>query len=141
VEVLVDTSIWSIALRRRGKTSDLEQRLAALLADLIRDQRARLIGSIRQELLSGIRDSNEYARLRKYLRAFPDEALHASDYEEAASCFNQCRARGIAGSPDDFLICAVALARKWQIFTTDADFKSYAKVMPILMYPVEDGPS
>jgi hypothetical protein len=35
-----------------------------------------------------------------------------------------------------FLICAVALARKWQILTTDAGFKNYAKAMPIVMYPL-----
>jgi predicted nucleic acid-binding protein len=136
VEVLVDTSVWSLALRRKGKISDVEQGLTALLADLIREKRARLIGSIRQELLAGIRDPADYERLRKYLRAFPDEPLDTSDYEQAAYCFNQCRSRGIAGSPADFLICAVALARKWQILTTDADFKAYAKVMPILMHPL-----
>ena len=134
--VLVDTSIWSLALRRKGKINTVEQGLTALLADLIRQKRARLIGSIRQELLSGIRDLAEYERLRKYLHAFPDEPLDTTDYEQAARCFNQCRLRGIAGSPADFLICAVALARKWQILTTDADFKAYADVMPILIYPI-----
>jgi predicted nucleic acid-binding protein len=136
VEVLVDTSIWSLALRRKGKISDVEQGLTALLADLIRENRARLIGSIRQELLSGIRDPAEYDRARKYLRAFPNEPLDTADYEQAASCSNRCRSRGIAGSPADFLICAVALARKWQILTTDADFKAYVNVMPIRIYPL-----
>jgi len=136
VEVLVDTSIWSLALRRKGKISDVEQGVTTLLADLIQQKRARLIGSIRQELLSGIRDRAEYHRLRKYLRAFPDEPLDTSDYEQAAYCFNECRSRGIADSPADYLICAVALARKWQILTTDADFKAYANVMPILIHPI-----
>jgi predicted nucleic acid-binding protein len=136
VDVLVDTGIWSLALRRNGKISDVEQGLTALLADLIREKRARLIGSIRQELLSGIRDLGQYDRLRKYLHAFPDEPLDASDYEQAAYRSNQCRSRGIAGSPAAHLICAVALTRKWHILTTDADFKAYANVMPILIYPI-----
>jgi predicted nucleic acid-binding protein len=135
MEVLVDTSIWSLALRRpKGQISDVEQRLAALLGDLILDGRARLIGPIRQELLSGIREPAQYERLRRYLGAFPDEPITTTDYEQAAQCSNQCRSRGIAGSPVDCLICALALARKWQIFTTDADFKSYSKAMPIKMY-------
>jgi len=136
VEVLVDTSIWSLALRRKGKISDVEQYLTALLADLIREKRARMIGCIRQELLSGIRDLAEYERLRTYLHAFPDQPLDTLDYEQAAGCHNQCRSRGVAGSPADFLICAVALGRKWQILTTDADFKTYAGAMPILMHPL-----
>jgi predicted nucleic acid-binding protein len=111
----------------------------ALLGDLIRDNRARVIGPIRQELLSSIREPAQYARLRNYFRSFPDESLDTTDYEQAAQCSNQCRTRGITGSPVDFLICAVALARKWQILTTDADFKTYAKAIPIKMYPLVGG--
>ena len=136
MEVLVDTSVWSLALRRpKGNISETEQRLTAALGDLIRDDRVRLIGPIRQELLSGIREPAQYERLRNYLRAFPDQPLGASDYEKAAECSNQCRSRGIVGSATDFLICAVALARKWQILTTDGDYRTYAKAVPIPMYP------
>jgi predicted nucleic acid-binding protein len=137
VEVLADTSVWSLALRRRkGQISDIERDMTALLGDLIRDNRARLIGPIRQELLSGIREPAQYERLRHYLRSFPDQPLGTADYEQAAQCSNQCRSRGITGSATDFLICAAALARKWQILTTDADFKIYAKAMPVMMYPL-----
>jgi len=132
VEVLVDTNIWSVALRRsRAHIGEAENTLTVVLRDLIRDDRARLIGPIRQELLSGIRETIQYERLRGYLRAFPDENLTMDDYEHAARCNNQCRSRGIAGSGVDFLICAAALARGWQIFTTDTGFRSYAKVLPI----------
>jgi predicted nucleic acid-binding protein len=140
VEVLVDASIWSLALRRpKGQINDIERDLTALLGDLIRDNRARLIGPIRQELLSGIRETAQYERLRNYFRSFPDESLGTTDYEQAAQCSNQCRLRGITGSPVDFLICAVALARKWQILTMDAGFKTYAKAIPIKMYPLVAG--
>ena len=47
---------------------------------------------------------------------------------------NQCRSRGIAGSPIDFLICAVAHRRTWQIFTLDRDFTLYAKALPVVLY-------
>lgn len=135
MEVLVDTSIWSLALRRpKGKISDIEQGLTGLLGDLIRDDRARLIGPIRQELLSGIREPAQYQRLRNYLRSFPDQSIGTADYEQAAQCSNQCRSRGITGSEVDFLICAVALARQWQVFTRDAGFKTYARALPVKMY-------
>ena len=137
MEVLVDTTIWSLALRRRkGSISEMEQGLTALLGELIRENRVRLIGPIRQEVLSGIREPEQYERLRAYLRFFPDQPVGTPDYEQAALCSNQCRSRGIAGSEVDFLICAVALSRKWQILTTDADFKSYVKAVPITMFPV-----
>ena len=54
--VLVDTPIWSLALRR--KAADLnprEHRLISALRELLEDGRAHLIGPVRQELLSAAR--------------------------------------------------------------------------------------
>jgi hypothetical protein len=132
VQVLVDTGIWSLALRRhRGRLSEAENQRIASLHELIEDGLARLIGPIRQELLSGIREPVQFERLCDRLRAFQDEALTTADFEQAAHWSNECRRRGIAGSGVDFLICAVAVARGWQIFTTDGDFRAYAKAVPI----------
>jgi predicted nucleic acid-binding protein len=135
--VLVDTPIWSLALRRRN--ADLnprEQRLTAALRDLIEDGRSQLVGPVRQELLSGIREEASFKKLRDHLRAFEDAPLEVNDYEEAARLNNQCRAQGVAGSAIDFLICATALRRNWQIFTTDRDFSRYATVLPLKLYDV-----
>jgi len=135
--VLVDTPIWSLALRRRG--SDLnprEQRLTTALRELIQDGRAQLVGPVRQELLSGLREESSFKKLRDRLRAFEQVLLEVADYEEAAHLNNQCRARGIAGSAIDFLICATAQRRAWQIFTTDRDFSRYAAVLPLKLYRV-----
>ncbi len=135
--VLVDTNIWSLSLRRsKAKLSIHETGLSVSLGDLIREDRARLIGPIRQEILSGTRETEQFERVRKYLRAFRDEPLAEADYEHAAQCHNQCRARGISGSGTDFLMCAVALDRGWEIFTADRDFASYAAVLPVRLFPV-----
>jgi len=93
-----------------------------------------LIGLVRQELLSGIRDAGQYEKLRSILRAFPDEQTSVADYEAAANAGNECRAKGIAVSVSDMLICATALARDWAIFSTDPDFKKYAKILPIQLH-------
>ncbi len=108
--------------------------LTAELWHLIEEGRAHLIGPVRQELLSGIRDSAQYERLKEQLSGFPDEPLETPDFEYAARLSNQCRTSGIAGSIVDFLICAVALRCKWPIFTTDEDFRAYAKVLPIELH-------
>ena len=135
--VLVDTPVWSLALRRKpGDLSPREEALTQALAELIRDGRAQLMGVVRQELLSGIREEERFRRLRDYLRAFDEPGLEGRDYEEAARMRNQCRNRGIAGSAIDFLICAVADRRHWQIFTTDRDFKRYGKVLGLKLYAV-----
>lgn len=135
--VLVDTPIWSLALRRKSHPlSPREQRLSLALKELIRDGRAQIIGVIRQELLSGIRDETSFQRLRDYLRAFEEPRLEAQDYEVAAQMHNQCRRHGIAGSAIDFLIFAVAQRRRWQIFTADRNFERYARVLGLRLYGV-----
>ena len=133
--VLVDTPAWSLALRR--SQSDLnarEQGLTRALAELIREGRAQIMGAIRQELLSGIREEEHFHKLRDYLRAFEEPGIEVLDYEEAASMHNRCRSRGIAGSAIDFLICAVAKRRDWHIFTTDRDFERYGRVLGLRLF-------
>ena len=131
MNVLVDTSVWSLALRRRRLTEAPE---TSELAELVREGRVSLLGPVRQELLSGIVDEKQYAVLRDHLRAFPDLELDPNDYEEAATFFNRCRARGVQGSNTDFLICAVAARRQLGILTTDADFRHFAKLLPIRLH-------
>ncbi len=133
--VLVDTPVWSLALRRKeADLSAREHKLTQALAELIRDGRAQLVGVVRQELLSGIREEERFRKLRDYLRAFDDPRLELGDYEEAAQMHSRCRTRGIAGSAIDFLICAVADRRHWQIFTTDRDFEQYGRVLGLKLY-------
>jgi predicted nucleic acid-binding protein len=93
-----------------------------------------MLGPIRQELLSGIREEGQFRKLREHLRAFNEHALDMADYEEAAHMNNRCRRRGIAGSAVDFLICAAAHRRRWAILTTDQDFPNYAKVLPLRLF-------
>lgn len=54
MKVVVDTSVWSLALRRNQIQEDLPQVLS--LRELIADGRVALLGAIRQEVLSGVRE-------------------------------------------------------------------------------------
>lgn len=65
---------------------------------------------------------------------FPNEPLDPADYESAADHENTCGAAGLPGSPADFLICAVAIRRGWEVFTTDRDFQRYATVLPLRLH-------
>jgi predicted nucleic acid-binding protein len=131
MKVLVDTSVWSLALRRRAR---LRHPAVEELRSLIDEGRVALIGPIRQELLSGISAPEAFDRLREHLRPFVDERLDSGDFERAAQHFNACRARGVQGSNTDFLICAVAERRKLPILTTDADFARFADILPISLH-------
>ena len=133
--VLVDTPVWSLALRRRQADLNTRERgLTRALEELVREGRAQIMGAIRQELLSGIREEEHFHKLRDYLRAFEEPGVEVFDYEEAAQMHNRCRSRGIAGSAIDFLICAVAKRRDWHIFTTDRDFERYGRLLGLRLY-------
>lgn len=134
MSVLLDTSVWSVFLRRRRKLNATEKAIQWEVAELIKEDRAVLIGIIRQELLTGIRDERSFEKLRNYLRSFDDERLTTEDYEEAARWANRCRRAGIAGSAVDFLICAVAVRRALPVFTTDDDFTQYAQHIPLNLH-------
>jgi len=126
--VLVDTCIWSLALRSNAPK---ETAVAEKLSRLIDDNQVRIIGPIRQELLSGYTEKNIFERLRQKITYFPNEPIFDADYESAAEYSNFCRSKGIQGSHTDFLICAVSIRAKFQIYTTDKDFQHYSKHLPI----------
>lgn len=137
--VLVDSSIWSLAFRRRAPPLGIEVRE---LETLNREGRARIIGPIRQEVLSGIRSSKDFVQVRNRLRAFPDVPSSPENYERAAEMFNLCRARGVQGSHTDFLICAIAERHNLSVFTTDDDFRRCARSIPLRLHvPRPEGSS
>ena len=135
MRVLVDTTIWSLALRRRAQDlSPRERKHVGELAALAHEGRAAIIGAVRQELLSGVAGPPRFERLRSILRDFDDEPLTVDDCEEAARHSNTCRRAGVTCSPIDVLICAVATRRDFEIYTDDPDFDRYAKHLPIRLH-------
>ena len=128
MKVLVDTSVWSLALRRKDQSE-----VAGKLTELILESLVVMIGPVRQELLSGISDSEVFDDLKSKLQSFDDLPITTKDYETAAEFFNICRKNGVQGSHTDFLICAIACNNDLLIFTTDQDFGHYAKHVPIRM--------
>ena len=136
MKVLVDTSVWSLALRRpKNVAFNAEQQvIVTALADLMRDGRAVMMGAIRQELLSGIKTQAGFDALKSTLTAFDDVVLSMQDYEKAAEVFNTCRANGVQGSNTDFLICAVSINHQLPIFSVDNDFQMYRQWLPVQLY-------
>lgn len=134
MRVLPDTPIWSAALRRADGVENAYRRQ---MEKLVTQGVVEIIGPIRQELLSGVREHSQFERLRDRLRTFPDLAMTTEDYEEAATYYNRCRSQGIQGSSTDFLICAIAIRHDLAIFTDDRDFLGYKKVLPIRLFSIE----
>jgi hypothetical protein len=132
MSVLVDTAVWSLALRRSKPTNNPA---VAELRRLIQAKQVKMIGPIRQELLSGIREKAQFEKLQENLRAFPDLTITTADYEITAEYFNISRSHGIQGSNTDFLICAISTSQNLPILTTDKDFQLFQTHIPIMLHP------
>ena len=128
MKVLVDTDVWSEALRRKkGKKSTYVDELV----DLIQEGRLEIIGPIRMEVLSGIRDKEVFDAFSDKLAAFSDRSIGSEVYILAAKFFNLCRGKGIQGSNTDFLICACSVHWSVPILSKDKDYLLYRKHLPI----------
>lgn len=134
MKVLADTSVWSLALRRKdvSKLSVEERRFTASLSEAIHDGRVAMIGPIRQELLSGVKDQTQFDKLKGVLEAFRDDPLSTDDYEQAARLYNVCRSWGVECGPVDILICAVAQQRKWTVLSNDGALNKCLEVVQSL---------
>jgi predicted nucleic acid-binding protein len=131
MKVLVDTSVWSEVLRRK-KNIDLT--VANTLSKLIKNNEIIIIGPIKQEILSGIKDTKQFENLKTILRAFRGYSIKEIEYEKAVEISNLCRKFGIQGSNADFLICSIAIENNFQIYSLDKDFNNFSNVIPIQLF-------
>lgn len=135
MKVLVDTSVWSLMLRRDPATlNTAEREIVRDLQDVVNDGRVLILGPIRQELLSGVKSDKQFAALKQKLSAFDDSELATRDYENAAIAANLCTRAGVATGSIDVLICATALDRQWRVFSCDKGFLHFQKVLKFQMH-------
>lgn len=128
MSVLVDTSVWSLALRR---DAPVDAPAVDKLRRAIEQGEAVLIGSVLQELLQGFRDATRTRRLANDLAQFPLLALGRGDYVLAAHVRNTCRSKGVQIGTIDAQIAAAALNHRCAVLTTDADFEHVARHFPL----------
>lgn len=133
MRVIVDTCVWTRFLRRNRPATDP---INAEVARLVRADAIQMLGSVRQELLSGAQPPERFDQLKEYLRFYPNLVTDEEDDENAASFYNLCRGKGVQGTATDLLICAVAVRHRLRIFTTDTDFDGFAKHLPIDLHAV-----
>jgi predicted nucleic acid-binding protein len=125
MRILVDTSIWSLSLRRPSGVVNEE---AILLKTIIEQgEDIHLLGIILQEVLQGIRNSKDFLALKEYFKAFPLIDLSREDYVRAAELKNQLIGKGRQGSTIDVLIASAAISHHCHLFTPDKHFTHIAE--------------
>ncbi len=122
--ILLDTSVLSAVLRRRRK-GEREAALAARVATLLAGERQVAVpGIVLQELLSGISERAQHARVLAGVReSFPVVLATEGDHLKAADLVSLAARRGTALSTPDALIAAQALNHRASLLTSDEDFQ------------------
>jgi predicted nucleic acid-binding protein len=125
--IFLDTSVLSHVFRRSKSVSPSE--VVTRFTSLVEQDSPLVIpGVVFQEVLSGVRDQDQFDRLRGSLDGFPRIFADERDHVEAARLLNLLRARGITASSFDSLIAAMTILRDGVLFTVDRDFESFARL-------------
>jgi len=129
VNVLVDTSVWSLALRRDAPP-DIKQ--TRILARCIERKDALLsTGIIIQELLQGFRGPRQQDRIIEHLGTLPLIVPELADHVNAASLQITCRRKGIQIGTIDALLAQLAISHDLDLLTADQDFDRIAQYAPL----------
>jgi predicted nucleic acid-binding protein len=124
MSLLVDTSVWSLALRR-----DREQDSPAvdeLLRALGGSEIVLTTGLILQELLQGFVPDRARARIIERFASMPIVEPDRDDYIAAADIRNTCRRSGVQLGTVDALIARLAIRHDHTLLTSDRDFEHAA---------------
>ncbi|MGZ8428368.1 MAG: type II toxin-antitoxin system VapC family toxin [Nitrospira sp.] len=137
--IVVDTSVWSLAFRRRARPSD-EPKVVSLLRRMIKDDQPLAVpGIVFQELLTGVRDVTQTKKLQRLLDGFPLLLATKDHHVEAAKISTACRKGGVAAATVDCLIAAQCISSHSPLLTTDEDFKRIARHAALKLYPIPLG--
>jgi predicted nucleic acid-binding protein len=120
VNLFVDTSVWSLALRRDARSDEpAVQRLRDALAG---GEAVFTTGVVLQELLQGFNGPKARADILDRFSALPLLVPDREDHIAAAELRNLCRRRGIQIGTIDALLAQLCLRHELVLLTTDRDF-------------------
>ncbi len=125
----MDTSVWSLALRRDDPASAPE--VTALADALGQGDLVFTTGIVLQELLQGFQGPTARDAIIRRFSALPFLVPERSDYIEAAEVRNECRRQGVQVGTIDALLAELCLSNELTILTTDRDFHRIAQVLPL----------
>ena len=131
MNLFVDTSVWSLALRRTPPSTDPA---VVLLGDCL--QRGDIVittGLILQELLQGFHGPSVREKLCRDFSLLPMIMPDVEDHMEAAELRNHCRRNGVQIGTIDALIARICIKHELPLLTTDQDFASMARHCPLAL--------
>ncbi len=130
--VLVDTSVWSLALRRDAAPDAPE--VQALRAALDGAEIVVITGLILQELLQGFSGPKARAQILGRFATLPAVQPDRDDHIAAADLRNTCRRSGVQIGTIDAVLAQLSIRHDLTLLTTDQDFVLAAKHCPLRVW-------
>lgn len=131
--LLVDTSVWSLALRRDIEAPDPE--VHELKEALFGSDVVVTTGLVLQELLQGFSGPRAQARIVERFAALPLLQPDREDHVNAAGLRNRCRKAGVQLGTIDALLAQLCIRHDLTLLTTDKDFTHAAGHCPLRVWP------
>lgn len=131
--LLVDTSVWSLALRRDVQATEPE--VQELKAALFGAEVVVITGLVLQELLQGFSGAKAQTQIVERFSALPLLQPDREDHIGAAALRNACRQAGVQIGTIDALLAQLAIRHDLTLLTTDKDFTHAARHCPLRVWP------
>lgn len=133
--LLVDTSVWSLALRRDVEANEAE--VQELKDALFGSDVVVTTGLVLQELLQGFSGARAQAQIIERFSALPLLQPDRDDHIGAAALRNTCRQAGVQLGTVDALLAQLAVRHDLSLLTTDKDFTHAAKHCALRVWPAK----
>jgi hypothetical protein len=132
VTLFVDTSVWSLALRRDRQADAPE--LIRLGQALSSREQIVTTGLVLQELLQGFRGPQARHAIVERFATLPLLVPDREDHVQAAEVRNLCRRRGVQLGTIDALLAQLCMRHELVMLTTDRDFEHAARHLELSLW-------
>jgi predicted nucleic acid-binding protein len=130
--LFVDTSVWSLALRRDAP--EAVPQVTALAEALSAGETILMTGLVLQELLQGFAGPKARAQILERFSPVPLVVPDRDDHIQAAALRNTCRRAGVQVGTIDALVAQLCVRHGLTLVSTDQDFENVARHTPLKLW-------
>jgi hypothetical protein len=132
LSLFVDTSVWSLALRRDAPP--VSALVRTLVHALEAGETVLTTGLVLQELLQGFSGPKDRAAIIDRFAALPLLIPDRQDHVGAAELRNHCRRRGVQLGTVDALLAQLCIRNDLTMLSTDEDFRRVARLSALKLW-------
>jgi predicted nucleic acid-binding protein len=132
LSLFVDTSVWSLAMRR-DRPADAAS-LRVLTHAIASGETLLTTGLVLQELLQGFSGPKARAQILDRFAAVPLLVPDREDHVTAAELRNVCRRAGVQVGTIDALLAQLCIRHDLTMLSTDGDFKHIAGIVDLKLW-------